>query len=100
MVLARTASLAWPLAAVVTTAPPGKVAPAPLPGAAKVTLTPDTGLPNWSLTVATSGAAKAVLTVALCGVPEATTMLAAAPAVLVRLNDAGLGAPVKLAVTV
>ena len=38
-----------------------KLAPAPLPGARKITETPGTGLPNTSVTVATSAAAKAVL---------------------------------------
>src|SRR5437868_193649 len=99
MVLAVAPSLAWPLAPVTTVAPLGKEALAPLAGAAKVTLTPDTGLLNWSRTVATSGLAKAVFTVALCGEPDATTMLLAAPAVLVRLNEAGLPTPVVEAVT-
>ena len=40
-------------------------------GAAKVTTTPETGLPPESFTVATSGEANAVLIVALCGVPQA-----------------------------
>src|SRR2546421_11973457 len=66
-----------------------KVPLAPLPGAAKVTLAPDTGLPKASLTVTTSGAAKAVVTVALWGVPDVAAMLAAAPAVLGRSKDAG-----------
>ena len=40
---------------------------APAPGAVKVTLTPDTGLPTASATVTASGLAKAVETAALCG---------------------------------
>ena len=40
-------------------------------GPAKVTVAPETGLPYGSVTLATSGAAKAVLTPALCGDPEA-----------------------------
>jgi hypothetical protein len=48
--------------------PPLKVAPAPLPGAVKVTVTPLTGVPE-SVTVARSGVEKAVFTVALWGVP-------------------------------
>ena len=45
-------------------------------------------------------AAKAVFTVALCGVPDTTAMLAAAPAVLVREKEAGVATPVVEAVTV
>src|SRR5947199_268780 len=99
MVLALAVSLAWPLAPVVTVAPPGKVALAPLPGAANVTLTPDTGLPNWSVTVATNGLVKVVLTVALWPGTEVTTMLVAAPAVLVRAKEAGVPTPLVVAVT-
>ena len=40
------------------------VALAPLPGTVNVTDTPETGLPYASFTIATSGLAKAVLTVA------------------------------------
>jgi hypothetical protein len=48
-----------------------------------VTFTPLNGLPPASFTVATNGAAKAVLIVALCGVPLVAAMDAAAAAVLV-----------------
>lgn len=61
-------------------APPEKTAVAPLPGAVNVTVTPLTGLLKESLTVACSCDAKAVLTVALCGVPDVTTMPAGMPA--------------------
>ncbi len=47
-----------------------KVSLAPLAGPAKVTVTLGTGLPKASVTVATSGLAKAVLTVALWPDPE------------------------------
>ena len=87
------------MAAVATVAPPGKEALGPLPGAANVTLTPDTGLLNWSRTVATRGLAKAVLTVVLWPEPDVTTMLLAAPAVFVRLNEAGVPTPLAVAVT-
>jgi len=71
---------------------------APLAGAVNVTTTPLTGLLLASLTVACSAVVNAVLTVALCGVPPVAVMLAAAPAVFVRLKVAGL-APDALAVT-
>jgi hypothetical protein len=45
--------------------PPAKVPLAPLPGAANVTVTPLTGLFAASFTVATNGAANAVLMAAL-----------------------------------
>ena len=44
--------------------------PAPLKGPAKITLILATGLPAASTTLATSGAPKAVLIAALCGLPE------------------------------
>jgi hypothetical protein len=50
---------------------------APLPGAVKLTVTPLSGLLLASFTVACSGVANAVLTVALCGVPAVAEMLAA-----------------------
>ena len=61
--------VASPLAAVssVSVAVPllAKAPLAPLPGAVKVTVAPGTGLPYWSVTVATSGAAKGVATAVL-----------------------------------
>src|ERR1700687_2746004 len=57
---------------------------APLPGAVNVTLTPGTGLLPASRTVTATALAKAVLTVADCGVvPAFAVIVAAAPAVLV-----------------
>src|ERR1041385_5878223 len=97
--LAVTLLLACPVPPVTTVAPPVREAPAPLPGAAKVTVAPETGLPKASRTVGTSGLLKAVLTVAFCPEPEVSTMLAAAPAVLVRLKDAGVATPLADAVT-
>ena len=60
-----------------------KVSLAPLAGPAKVTAAPGTGLPKASVTVATSGLAKAVLTVAVCPDPEVAVIVVAAPAVMV-----------------
>src|SRR5207253_498741 len=98
------ASDSWPLALVVAAMVVVLFVKRPLApllaGAVYVTDVPGTGLLNWSRTVTTSGAAKAVLTVALCGEPDATTMLPAAPAVLVRLKEAGVPTPVVEAVTV
>ncbi len=56
-------TLAWPLAPVVTVELLS-AAEAPDVGAAKVTLTPGTGLPYLSVTTATSGLAKPVATAA------------------------------------
>jgi len=62
----KVAEVATPLALVVAVfTPPANVPLAPLPGAVNVTTTPLTGLFPASVTLATRGAAKAVLTVAL-----------------------------------
>src|SRR5690349_24167204 len=77
----KTAAVATPCAFVVAVfTPPANVPLAPLPGAAKVTVTPLTGLVNESLTVACSCVAKAELTVAFCGVPAVAVMLDGMPA--------------------
>ena len=81
-------------------AKPAKVPLAPLPGAVNVTVTPFTGLPPASFTVAPRAAAKAVLMVVLCGVPALVTMLAGAPVRLVKLKLAVVATPPTLAVTV
>jgi hypothetical protein len=97
----NTAEVAMPEALVVAVfTPPAKVPLAPLPGAENVTVTPLTGFPPASFTRAVNGAAKAVLIVALCGVPLLATMLAAVPAVLVNEKLAGVATPATLAVTV
>jgi hypothetical protein len=97
----NTGAVATPLAFVVAVfTPPAKVPLAPLPGAVKVTVTPLTGLPPESLTVACSCVANAVLMVALCGVPAVAVMLAAAPARFVREKFAGEATPETEAVTV
>ena len=81
----KIAAVATPDALVVAVfTPPANVPLAPLAGAAKVTVTPLTGLLKESLTVACSCAANAVLTVALWGVPAVAAMLAAEPARLVN----------------
>jgi len=87
------------LVVAVAVAEPPKVPLAPLPGAVNVTTAPLTGLLLASFTVACSAVANAVLTVALCGVPAVAVMLAAVPAVLVRLKLAGVATPDTLAVT-
>src|SRR5712664_2721110 len=79
--------------------PPANVPLAPLAGAAKVTVAPLTGLFPESFTVAWSRVANAVPTVALCGVPAVTVMLAGAPARLVKEKLAGVAAPDTDAVT-
>src|SRR5579863_3759358 len=63
---------------------PEKLPLAPNSGAEKVTVTPLTGFPPASLTVATSGEAKAVLTAVPWPLPLVAVMEAAAPAVFVR----------------
>src|SRR6202158_3486267 len=73
---------------------------APLPGAVNVTLTPGTGLLPASRTVTASALAKAVLTVADCGVvPAFAVIVAALPAVLVS-EKLTVVRPVAAAVTV
>lgn len=57
----RIGETACPFVPVVTVAEAPNVALAPEPGAAKVTLTPDTGLPPESFTTAISVLEKAVL---------------------------------------
>jgi hypothetical protein len=97
----KVAEVATPLAFVVAVfAPPANVPLAPLPGAVNVTNTPLTGLFEASVTVATKGAAKAVLIVALCPDPLVTTTFAAAPALFVSEKFAGLATPATDAVTV
>src|SRR5262249_48885678 len=71
-----------------------------LDGAEKVTVTPLTRLPPLSFTVATRGAAKAVLMEALCGVPLVAVMLAGGLAVFDKEKLAGVTTPVIVAVTV
>ena len=84
----KTADVAIPLALVVAVfKPPANVPLAPLTGAVNVTSTPLTGLLPASFTVATKGAANAVLIAALCGVP------------LVVVMEAGVAAPTPVPAT-
>jgi len=78
--------------------PPANVPLAPAPGAVNVTLTPGTGLFPAPVTLATKGAANAVLIVALCGVPAVAVMEGAIPAPE-RLNICGLPAALSLRAT-
>src|SRR6202166_3345708 len=95
--------VATPLAFVVAVAEfvlvPAKVPLAPEAGAVKVTTTPLAGRPPV-VTVATRGAAKAVLIVVVCGVPLLATITSVAPAAFVRLKLAGVDTPAAVAVTV
>ena len=97
----NTADVATPLLFVVAVfTPPAKLPLAPDAGAVNVTVTPCTGLPPLSFTVATSGAANAVLIAALCGVPLVAVIDAAAPAVLVSAKLAAVVTPATVAATV
>ena len=78
--------------AVLVEAPP-KLALAPEPGAVKVTVTPDTGFPSESFTVATSGLEKAVLIWEVCGVPLVGAIATAGPARFVSEKRAPADAP-------
>ena len=91
------AEVATPLLLVVAVfTPPAKLPLAPVAGAVKVTVTPCTGLPPLSFTVATSGAANAVLMAALCGVPLVAVIDAAVP----ELTLIAFEVPVIVLVTV
>jgi len=82
----NTAEVATPLAVVIAVlAPAANVPLAPLPGAAKVTSTPLRRLPPASFTVATNGAAKAVLIVVFCGVPLVAVTDAGGPGLTMKL---------------
>jgi len=95
----KAAEVATPLALVVAVfTPPANVPLAPLPGGVNVTTTPFTGLLPASVTVATNGAANAVLIVVLCPDPLVAATFAAGPVLLVRAKFAEV-APVALATT-
>ena len=64
-----------------------------------VTDTPATGLPKASSTVATRALPKALLTVTLWGEPKAAVMVAPELTALVKLNEAGVLAPLVEALT-
>src|SRR5947209_7539830 len=100
VLLAVSFALAMPAALVVTVMlalPLLNVPLAPLAGAVNVTLMPLTGLPNWSVTVATNGPAKVVPAGVLWLFPPVAAM--AAGGLLVRLKAARLATPVTVAVT-
>jgi len=91
--------VATPLAPVVAVFPPGaKVPLAPAAGGVNVTMTPLTGLPPLSVTVATNGAVKAVLIVVLWPDPVVAVTFAGAAVRLVMAKFAEV-APVALATT-
>jgi hypothetical protein len=96
----NTAEVAIPDVLVVAVfTPAANVPEALLAGAVNVTVTPLTGFPAESFTVATRGLVNEVVTVALCGVPPVAAIEAALPAVLVNVKLAGVEAPATLAVT-
>ena len=73
-------------------------ADAPDPGALNVTVTPDNGLLPASFTVTARAVAKAVLTIAVCGVvPEFGVIVDGAPAVFV--SEKLVESPSEIAVT-
>ena len=80
--------MATPAAVVTAVFEVVKLPEAPEPGGVKVTVTPETALPYWSVTVAPRGLVKAVPTVALWLVPEVAVTVWAAPARLVSGNEA------------
>src|SRR5689334_3534264 len=84
--------LAWPLASVTAVVLDSVAVAPPTVPAAKVTVTSGTGLPEASVTVTRSGAAKAVLIFAVCGVPLVAVTVAAAPGRLRMAKMAGVGA--------
>ena len=85
--LAIAVTLARP-AALVTAVVLDKAALAPLPGTAKVTVTPCTGRFAPSFTIAISGFVKAVPATAVWGLPELTEI--PAPAVFVNAKFTGV----------
>ena len=76
-----------------------KVAVAPLVGAEKVTDTPLTGLLLASVTVATNGLGKAIVTGVFWLEPPVAVIVVATPALLVRMKIAGLDTPDTAAMT-
>jgi len=91
--------VATPLALVTAVLPLAKVALAPDPGTANVTVTPLTGLFPVSFTVTCSAEPNAVLITALCGVPDVAVMEEGVPAVFVKAKLAGVVTPDTVAVT-
>jgi hypothetical protein len=85
--LAVAVTLATP-EALVTAVPLERAALAPTGGAAKVTVTPPSGLPSESFTVACNAFGNAVLRAADCGVPPVAVREAGGPTVLVSEKEA------------
>ena len=97
----KTGAVATPEAFVVEVLmPPENVPLAPLVGAAKVTVTPGTGLFPESKTVTWSCVANADLMVALCGVPAVAEMFAGSLPTFVSEKLAGVPTPATDAVTI
>src|SRR5438105_8981407 len=100
----KTAEVATPEAlvmAVLFTPSPAKVPLAPLEGAMNVTVTPPTGFPLESFTIATRVAANAVFTTVLCGVPPVAVMVPTPPGcAFVSEKTAGFATPGAVAFTV
>jgi hypothetical protein len=96
----KTGAAAAPAPFVTTLVFPLNVPLGPLAGAVNTTVTPGTGFPLASRTVATSGAAKGVFTVALCGVPPVAEIDAGPPlppsTVIVRVVPVMKGGPVAV----
>jgi hypothetical protein len=94
-------AVAMPLAFVVAVAvdDPLNAPPGPEVGAVNVTMTPLTGLPAASSTVACKAVAKAVPAGLVCALPPVAAILAAAPGRLVSAKLAGVETPAAVAVT-
>src|SRR4051812_24712890 len=99
MAFAVTVVLATPAELVVTDAAEN-VALAPVVGAVKVTVLLGTGLPEESMTTATSCWPKVVPARVSCGVPLTARMAEDVPVVFCSENDAVLLVPAPFAVTV
>ncbi len=95
----NTVDVATPLPFVTAVFVVAKLPLAPLLGAVNVTVIPLSRSPPVSLTVTTSGDAKAVLTAALCPEPLVTVTEAGAPTVLVSEKVAGVETPATEAET-
>ena len=85
-------------AASVTAETAESVAPAPVEGAAKVTVTPGTGLASKSRTITRKGEPNCTPFTAVCSVPVETAIVAGGSAAFVREKDGG-GKPPIVAVT-
>ena len=78
---------------------PANVPLAPEDGAVKVTVTPETGFPPESSTVAANGLAKFVFTFAFWPPPPVAAILAAGPGIFVSEKLAGVATPATVAAT-